>query len=146
MTVWTLKTLDKKSAETHTFLTKGSRRIKIVEGFRWGTVYLTTDGDTPPVIDLTNPDGLDTYTVPDTEWDLESFDDGCYSSIELIKGKMSDDKLEELEELYGEDGIEGLEDDGWEDEGECEWWFYGPLQLEDEHGNIVGEQNAQKST
>ena len=129
MAQWILKTLEKKSAETHTFMTKGSRRIKIVEGFRWGTVLLTTDTDTPPVVDLANPNGINTYDIPDTEWELESFDDGWFSDIELVKGKLSDEKMEELEELYGEDGIDGLEEDGWEDEGECEWWFFGPLEL-----------------
>lgn len=137
MATWKLKTLDKKSAETHTFLKKGSLRIKITEGFRWGSVYLITEDDTPPVIDLTNPDGLETYSVPDTEWDLDEFDDGWYTNIEAVTGELSDTEIEELEELFGNDGIYGLEQNKWQDEGECEWWFFGPLQLEDEAGNIV---------
>jgi len=107
---WTLKTLHKKSAETHTFMSRGGCRIKIVESFRWGSVLLETDGAMPPVIDLTNPSGLNTYEVPDTEWNLDTFDDGWSSDIELVKGKMSSEKLKKLEELFREKNLEGLEE------------------------------------
>jgi hypothetical protein len=120
-------------------MSRGGCRIKIVESFRWGSVLLETDGAMPPVIDLTNPSGLNTYEVPDTEWNLDTFDDGWSSDIELVKGKMSSEKLKKLEELFREKNLEGLEEDGWQDEGECEWWFFGPLQLEDEAGNVIGK-------
>lgn len=129
MSTWELTTLHKKSAATMTFFTKGKHRICINEGFRWGTVILTTDDTNPPVIDLENPDGVNTCMIPDTEWDLESFDDGWFSELLLVEGKMSVKKLEALQELYDDDNIDGLEEDGWEDEGESEWWMYGPLQL-----------------
>ena len=139
MAQWTLKTLNKKSATTLTFMSKDSQRICINEKFRWGAVFLETEGDGLPVVDLKNPDGINTYNIPDTEWELDSFDDGWLSEIQSIKGTLSEEQLEELEELFFDEGIPGLEEDGWEDEGECEWWFYGPLQLEDEAGNIVDQ-------
>ena len=139
MATWTLKTQHKKSAETRILLQKNDVTIAIVEGFRWGTVYLTTEGDEKPEVDLVNTDGINTYDIPNTEWDLESFDDGWYNNIEVVEGELSDEELDEIQEIYDEDNISGLEDAGWEDLGEQEWWFYGPLQLEDEDGNIVGQ-------
>ena len=139
MAVWKLSTQHKKSAETHTFMNKDGVRINVIEGFRWGTVILTTDGDEPPEVDLTNTDGINTYDIPDTEWDLDSFDDGWYSDVEVVEGELSEEDMDELLEKFGEDGTYGLEEDGWEDEGECEWWFFGPLHLEDEEGNVVGQ-------
>ena len=139
MATWTLKTQHKKNAETRTLLQKDDVTIAVIEGFRWGTVYLTTEGEEKPDVDLVNPDGINTYDIPDTEWDLESFDDGWYSNIEVVEGELSDEELDEIQEIYGEDNISGLEDAGWDDLGEQEWWFHGPLQLEDEDGNIVGQ-------
>jgi hypothetical protein len=130
MAVWQLRTKHKKSAETHTFMNKDGVRINVIEGFRWGKVLLTTEGDTAPAIDLSNPHGLNTFEIPDTEWDLDSFDDGWYSDIQVIEGELPDEELEELLELFSGGGIYDLEDHGWEDESECEWWFYGPLELE----------------
>ena len=129
MTTWQLTTLHNKSAETHTFMSKGKHRICIIEGFQTGSIFLETDTHTTPTIDLNNPSGINTYTIPDAEWELDSFDNSWFSEIKIVKGVMSEKKLAALQELFDDDNICGLEDNGWEDEGECEWWFHGPLAL-----------------
>ena len=62
------------------------------------------------------------------------FDGGCWGDIE-IEG-VDEDEEERLRELINEEGSYALEDDGdwYLDETEC--WVWGPLEIEDEEGNV----------
>ena len=142
MAFWRLSTKNRKSAETHTFMSKDDLRIKIVEGFVTGVVSINTEGDSPPEIDLDNPHGTNTYDIANVdEWNLEEFGDGWYSEVFLVEGKLSKAQMKHLVELWEEGNLAGLEDAGWYDEGECEWWMFGPLHLEDEQGRVHVKTN-----
>ena len=50
---------------------------------------------------------------------------------------LSEEEIDELTNAYRDNWISGITDLGWTDLGEQQWLLYGPLQLEDEDGNIV---------
>jgi hypothetical protein len=63
------------------------------------------------------------------------FDGGCWGDIE-IEGIEDEDEEQRLRDLIEEEGSYSLEDnDDWYlDETEC--WVWGPLEIEDEDGNV----------
>ena len=85
--------------------------------WRGGDIMVTTSDDNPPVVDLENDDGLDVYDLVDEQHVLEvevgSLWDGIDSEFEF-DGDPSEEEQQAVQDAYDEDGLNGLEDLGWE--------------------------------
>ena len=126
MATWKLSTASKKNAVEKQFWTKGGVTITREEGYRWGTFYC--ESEVQPDVDLDNEDGY-LLTNSEYDWELDMLDDGCWVDWDFPED-MSDEEQERIQELCEEDFIEGLEGDGWVND-DTEYWFYGPLELEE---------------
>jgi hypothetical protein len=54
--------------------------------------------------------------------------DGWYGNIEFPED-VDPIEQERLTDIFSDNGIMGLEEDGWEDTCETEWWLFGPLEI-----------------
>jgi hypothetical protein len=136
MAWWTLKNISSGGAELVIEMVKDDKRLFINEGYDWGEIQIETEDDEPPAIDLQNPDGFNILGFDCENWEGGNYRDQGSSSVNS-PDDLPDDELDSLGEAYNEDWIPGLEKLGWVDIGEQQWWLYGPLQLEDEDGNII---------
>jgi hypothetical protein len=129
MAKWRLTTVEKKNAveREHWIHTEKNHVVVYETGFRWGSVFVFTDDDNPPDIDLENADGLDVYSL-DCETELDLLDDGCWSDWEF-PDEMSKEDRDALQEGWEEDSYDYMENAGWYSD-ETELWFNGPLELE----------------
>lgn len=137
MATWKLSTQHKKNAVEKQFWYKNGKVITREEGYRWGTFYC--ESDEQPDIDLKNPDG---YEVGgDYDWELDSLDDGCWAEWDWPED-MSEEEQNQIMDAWSDDFYEGMEALGWSND-DTEYWFYGPLQLENEETGEVfqGESN-----
>lgn len=126
MATYEISTKYKKSIVNVQFYEKDGHTLRNEIGWRWGSGTITIpDDEDPPWGD--DPDGNDELNVYDYDFELDSLDDGCWDDVEW-PDDLDDEELERLQELYSDDGISGLEDDGWEC-GEAELWFQGPLEV-----------------
>lgn len=148
MATWTIRTHYKKSCEQIEYFYNRNSDAKIIvrDGFRRAefTIF-TTDNEFPAVEFEEVPggdgkkDSLDLFSLVGDNIDstelVEMFDGGCWGDVE-IEGIDDEDEVERLEELINEEGSYALEDDGdwYLDETEC--WVWGPLEIEDEDGNV----------
>lgn len=142
MAHWTVTTQDKKSVEEREIWTKDGKTITRINGFRWGTFVVTTEGDEPLKLNVKNPDGYDFYSLYDNddnylETELVSMDDGWHGDYEF-SDNISEEEQEELIEGMEDDYYEYLEDNGWCND-DTEGWMFGPLKIEDEAGNVVAQ-------
>lgn len=129
MAWWTVRTLEKKSAEEHLFYYKNGVIIKIIQGYRWGSISVLTDNNEPPNIDLENEEGFEATTSEEIDdWELEEFMDGCHGDI-IFPADFDPIEQEMLTDIFYDRGIEGIEEEGWEDACETEWWLFGPLEI-----------------
>jgi hypothetical protein len=150
MAQYTVRTYYKKSCEQHEYFYNRNidgAKIIVKDGFRSAEFTVETSDDKFPEFNFTEVPGGDGKkdsvnlfdcfgdNVESTEL-LEMFDGGCWGDIE-IEG-VDDDEEERLRELIEEEGAYALEDDGegewYLDETEC--WVWGPLEVEDEEGNV----------
>jgi hypothetical protein len=145
---WTVRTHYKKSCEQHEYFVQrdGTGRIKVVDGFRFCTYNVeTNDGKFPQFEFTTVPggnaarDSLDLNSLSGSNIEsselVEMFDGGCWGDIE-ITGIDDEEEVERLEELINEEGAYSLEDDGdWYLE-DTEVWVWGPIEVEDDEGNV----------
>lgn len=132
MAVWTLMPANKKSIEEITFWEKDGRTIVYRQGWRGGSVTVTTADDNPPEIDLEDNDELNVLELVDdhiVDVEIESFWDGCWGDWDWNEQGLSDEEIEEIEAAWEEDGYNGVEDLGW-NINETATWFYGELVLE----------------
>ena len=125
MSTWKLSTVEKKSCTQIEFWTKDGLTAQYEIGWRW---CWATYNEKPDLSDY-NPDKdqIELYSVGDVE-EMEQ-DDGCWSSWTWPED-MDDEERERLEELYDEEGDEGLENEGWTLE-DTEYWVSGPLDIEE---------------
>lgn len=135
MAIWKITNLEKKNAVERQYWVKGDQTIIREEGFRWG--YWTCQRDTPPDIDLANPDGYE-VGCSEFEWELQEMVDGSWADI-TWPDSMTEEEQQEWEEAWDEDGYDGVEALGWSND-ETEYWIYGPLELTNEDTGEV--QNA----
>ncbi len=135
MAIWKITNLEKKNAVERQYWVKGDQTIIREEGFRWG--YWTCQQDTPPDIDLANPDGYE-VGCSEFEWELQEMVDGSWADI-TWPDSMTEEEQQEWEEAWNEDGYDGVEALGWSND-ETEYWIYGPLELTNEDTGEV--QNA----
>lgn len=147
MAIWTIRTHYKKSCEQREFFVQrdGDGKILVTDGFRRCEYTIETTDDEFPDIQFTempNGDGkkdsldlnnLDGDNIENTEL-VEMFDGGCWGDVE-IEG-LDEDEEEEVREFLDENSVYELEDDGnWYLE-DTEVWVWGPLEIEDEDGNV----------
>ena len=150
MAEWTIRTHYKKSCEQieYYYNRKTDAKIIVRDGFRRAEfIIFTTDDEFPAVeFDLVpggdgKKDSLDLFSLIGDNIDstelVEMFDGGCWGDVE-IEGIEDEDEEERLRELINEEGAYALEDDGDGDWylSETECWVWGPLEIEDEDGNV----------
>lgn len=148
MAEFTVRTYYKKSCEQHEYFYhkdyKGAIIVK--DGFRRAEFTVETNDDEFPHFDFTvvpggnaNKDSVDLYScfgdnIEDTQL-VEMFDGGCWGDVEFPED-MDEDEQERLQELINEEGSYALEDgEGW-NLSDTECWVWGPLEVEDEEGNV----------
>ena len=148
---WTIRTHYKKSCEQHEYFYNreiDGAKIKVIDGYRsCEYTFDTEDGEFPDIQFTTVPggdgkkDSIDLNScfgsnVDNTEL-VEMFDGGCWGDTE-IEGIDDDEEVDRLTELVSEEGSYALEEDG---DGnwylsDTEVWVWGPLEIEDEDGNV----------
>lgn len=113
MATWSVKPIWKKSIIERNYLTKGSDKICVETGWRWGEFLVHTDDDNPPDIEA----GVDIYDC-EYETELVETTDGCWEEIEYDE---CDDKIREVVEEFLEEGNSwlDLEEQGWSQD-DCE--------------------------
>lgn len=132
MAVWTLAPAYKKSIEEIMFWQKDDKTIVFRQGWRGGSVILTTVDDNPPDIDLEGNDELNVFDLIDdhiVDVDLDSFWDGCWSEWDWNEQGLTVEEIEEIEAAWDENSYEGVEELGWNNI-DTETYFYGELTLE----------------
>lgn len=151
MAIWTIRTHYKKSCEQHEYFynTKiPGARIIVKDGFRSAEFNIFTSDDNFPAIEFDQvpggdgaTDSVDLFNLIGDNIDstdlVEMFDGGCWGDI-IIEGIDDEDEEERLRDLINEEGAYALEED--EDSGwylsDTECWVWGPLEVEDEAGNV----------
>ena len=147
MAIWTIRTHYKKSCEQREFFyqREGDGKIISTDGFRRCEYTIETTDDEFPDIqfeEMPNGDGkkdsIDLNSLMGDNIDnvelVEMFDGGCWGDIE-IEG-LDEDEEEKLREFIEEEGLYSLEDEGNWYLSDTEVWVWGPLEVEDENGNV----------
>ena len=147
MAIWTIRTHYKKSCEQREFFyqREGDGKIISTDGFRRCEYTIETTDDEFPDIqfeEMPNGDGkkdsIDLNSLMGDNIDnvelVEMFDGGCWGDIE-IEG-LDEDEEEKLREFIEEEGLYSLEDEGNWYLSDTEVWVWGPLEVEDEDGNV----------
>ena len=150
MSQWTIRTHYKKSCEQHEhFYHRNIDGAKIIvkDGYRFAEFNIFTTDDQFPAIEFTEvpggdgkKDSVDLFSLMGENIEstdlIEMFDGGCWGDIE-IEG-VDEDEEERLRELINEEGSYALEEDGDGDWylSDTECWVWGPLEVEDEEGNV----------
>ena len=147
MAIWTIRTHYKKSCEQREFFyqREGDGKIISTDGFRRCEYTIETTDDEFPDIqfeEMPNGDGkkdsIDLNNLMGDNIDnvelVEMFDGGCWGDIE-IEG-LDEDEEEKLREFLEEEGLYSLEDEGNWYLSDTEVWVWGPLEVEDEDGNV----------
>lgn len=142
MATWRISAKYKKSTIEKEYFEKDGQIICVETGWRGGDFIVTTEGNDPPDFDLVNDDDIniyDAYIDGVESIELNSTFDGCWT-VYYWPDDMSEEEKERLEELCNEEGYyDALENqEGWSSY-ETEMWLVGPLLLEDENGNVVGD-------
>ena len=148
MAQYTVRTYYKKSCEQHEYFYHKDYKGPIIvkDGFRRAEFTVDTTDDEFPEFDFTEvpggdgkKDSVDLYScfgdnVEDTQL-VEMFDGGCWGDVEFPED-MDEDEQERLQEFISEEGSYALEDEeGW-NLSDTECWVWGPLEVEDEEGNV----------
>lgn len=149
MAIWTIRTHYKKSCEQieYYYNRKTDGKIIVRDGFRRAEFTIETTDDEFPAVEFDEvpggdgkKDSLDLFSligdnIDNTEM-VEMFDGGCWFDVAVEVD--DEDEVERLEELIREEGAYALEDDGDGDWylSETECWVWGPLEIEDEDGNV----------
>ena len=151
MATWTIRTHYKKSCEQHEhFYNRKIDGAKIIvrDGFRFAEFTIETTDDNFPAIEFAEvpggdgkKDSVDLFSLSGDNIEstdlVEMYDGGCWGDVE-IEGIDDEDEVERLEELINEEGAYALEED---EDGDwylsdTECWVWGPLEIEDEAGNV----------
>ena len=149
MATWTIRTHYKKSCEQieYFYNRKNSDKIVVRDGFRRAEFIIYTTDDEFPQFEFDEVpggdgkrDSIDLFSligdnIDSTEM-VEMFDGGCWGDVEVEV--EDEEEADRLRELIQEEGAWALEEDGdgdwYLDETEC--WVWGPLEIEDEAGNV----------
>jgi hypothetical protein len=132
---WKLSTVEKKSCTQIEYYKKGDLVAQHEIGWRWCWARYKEKPD----LGNYDPekDQLELYSLGDVD-DMEQ-DDGCWDSW-TWPDDVDEEEQERLEEIYQEDGDDGIENEGWVPE-DTEYWVSGALDIEQEISWYVnGEQ------
>jgi hypothetical protein len=148
MAIWTIRTHYKKSCEQieYFYNRKSDAKIIVRDGFRRAEFTIFTTDDEFPAVEFEEvpggdgkKDSLDLFSLVGDNIDstelVEMFDGGCWGDVE-IEGIDDEEEVERLQELISEEGSYALEDDGDWYLSDTECWVWGPLEIEDEEGNV----------
>lgn len=150
MATWTIRTHYKKSCEQREIFYNreiNGAEVIVTDGFRSCEYTIETSDDNFPDFEFTyvpggdgQKDSLDLNSLNGSNIEstdlVEMYDGGCWGGTEF-KG-LTLEQEEELEELISEEGsyaIEEQEDSEWY-LSDTEVWVWGPLEVEDESGNV----------
>ena len=127
---WRVSNREKKNVTQIETCSNGELTATREVGWRWGK----WNYDTKPDLSIYKED--DQHDVNDfgdvTDSDL---DDGCWAEW-TWPADMDTDEIERLEEIYNEEGDEGLENEGWSFD-DSETFVTGPLDVEFVPDNYV---------
>jgi hypothetical protein len=125
MAKWRLSTQIKKCITETQIYEKGDEQIVLEYGWRWGNVFIFTEGDEQPDIYLGEDANIDVNCL---EWDTEidMLEDNCSSYTQLPESLEND---EDFQKEFEYDMHEWLDSNGWECV-DTEIYFEGPLTLE----------------
>lgn len=134
MALWTVSTVNKKSAEEREIWYNEEHGWEFVRvtGYRWAMFRVETSDDNPPLgISADNPDGIDMYSYSSDNAvngaELDSMTDGWFADCEWDP-KMPEEAIEEVESGYQDYGYDWMIENGWAN-NETEAWLYGPLEI-----------------
>jgi hypothetical protein len=137
MATWKLSPQYKKSAVEKMFFFKDGKIIVMEQGFRWGTFFVESDERPLTNEELVNEDGYELGCIAnDNSWEMNDMNDGCWMDVTAGNDKTTSTDIEEFEAAWEENWYEGVEELGWSQD-ECEYYFYGPLELtNDDTGEV----------
>jgi hypothetical protein len=148
MANWKVSPLYKKSCEEHELYTKDGITIIRKTGYRGADFYVETSDDNPPEFEFDfvpggdgSKDSINMYNCEVNNIasvELDSMWDGCWQEI-VYPDDMDEDEQARLEELIEESGdvYDVLEhQEGWS-QSETEAWIWGPIQIENDAGEVV---------
>ena len=148
MATWTIRTHYKKSCEQVEYFYNRNSDAKIIvrDGYRSAEFIIFTTDDEFPAVEFEEvpggdgkKDSLDLFSLVGDNIDstelVEMFDGGCWGDVE-IEGIDDEEEVERLQELISEEGSYALEDDADWYLSDTECWVWGPLEIEDEEGNV----------
>jgi hypothetical protein len=120
-----LSTLEKKSCTQIEYWTKDGLTAQREIGWRW--CWATYEQQ--PDLSQYDPDKdqIELYSIGDVD-DMEQ-DDGCWEAWTWPED-MNEEEIERLEEIYNDEGDEGLFNEGWQLD-DTEYWVSGPLEVEE---------------
>ena len=120
---WQLSTQEKKSVTQVETWTNGEFTAQLEIGWRWGR----WDFETKPDLSDYNPEvQTEVYSIGDIK-DSE-LSDSCWQEWTWPED-MDPDEIERLEEIYNDEGTEGLENEDWSND-DTEYYVTGPLNVE----------------
>jgi hypothetical protein len=148
MANWKVSPYYKKSCEEHEHYTKDGMTIIRKTGYRGADFFVETSDDNPPEFEfdfVPGGDGSkDSINMYNCEFnniesvELDSMWDGCWEDIEFPEN-MDPEEVERLQDLIEESGdiYDVLENqEGWS-QSETEAWIWGPIQIENDEGEVV---------
>jgi hypothetical protein len=131
MATWSLSPQHKKSAVEKMFFFNNGKIITIEQGFRWATFKAESNERPLTNEELKNTDGYELASFSDDGyWEMWDMTDGCWLEIESHVDATEAD-VEAFTAAWEEDSYEGVEALGWSQD-ECEYYYYGPLELTNE--------------
>lgn len=127
---WRVSNREKKNVTQVETWTNGELTATREVGWRWGTWDYATKPDMSIYSETDQHDVYDFGDVTDS-----NLDDGCWAEW-TWPDDMDTDEIERLEEIYNDEGDEGLENEGWTMD-DSETFVTGPLDVEFRPENYV---------
>ena len=132
MATWKLSPQYKKSAVEKMFFFKDGKIIVMEQGFRWATFSVESDERPLTDAELKNDDYYELGCIDNDEsWEMNDMSDGCWMDVTAGNDKTTDEDLAAFNDAWEADWYSGVEAIGWSQD-ECEYYFYGPLELTNE--------------
>jgi len=132
MATWRLSPQYKKSAVEKMFFFKDGKIIIMEQGFRWATFSVESDERPLTDAELKNDDYYELGCIDNDEsWEMQDMTDGCWMDVTAGNDKTTDEDLAAFNDAWEADWYSGVEAIGWSQD-ECEYYYYGPLELTNE--------------
>lgn len=138
MAWWTLRNQHVDRAELIVEFAKDGKKLFLHQPYSWGAINIETEDDSQPDVDLQNLGGFNIENFECDNWEGGDYEDEG-DVVFMSPDGLTDEEIEDLKNAYSDNWISGITELGWEDIGEQQWLLHGPLQLEDEDGNVVAK-------